>query len=206
MLLFFNAFLFVITGIRAMLDHPRITVHTSVDFFGLRDGKAFGIDESLVRQLLDGMSEGRTKVVYTGPIDYYFKNAGFPKLEYRSIKFKTEHLKMAGYYQPNSVVNFPSADVSITRTVEYKHFLGQKSEYTTIVSETTTDHGDPYYPVPNPRNQETYKLYQNLACEEKNVYFLGRLASYKYFNMDQAIQNALEFWDGSHLATKDGTI
>ena len=64
-----------------------------------------------------------------------------------------------------------------------------------MIQEYSTDHGDPYYPVPNPRNQELYKKYQSLAEKEPNVTFVGRLASYKYFNMDQPILNALELFD-----------
>ena len=64
-----------------------------------------------------------------------------------------------------------------------------------LLQEYSTDEGDPYYPVPNPRNQELYAKYQALATKEEGVTFVGRLASYKYFNMDQAILNALELWD-----------
>jgi UDP-galactopyranose mutase len=100
------------------------------------------------------------------------------------------------YYQSNSVVNYPELDVNYTRIVEYKHFLNQKSEDTIIVSETTNDTGEPYYPIPNKINMELYEKYKVLAKEEtkKNkVYFVGRLANYKYFNMDEAIDNALQF-------------
>ena len=101
------------------------------------------------------------------------------------------------YYQKNSVINFPSMDVLYTRIVEYKHFLNQKSNDTIIVFETTTDKGEPYYPVPNKKNMELYEEYKKMALqEEKNkVYFLGRLANYKYINMDQAILNSLDFFD-----------
>jgi UDP-galactopyranose mutase len=142
------------------------------------------------------------RLVYTGPIDAYFKDAGLPTLEYRSVEFHTERLPVpgpAGFYQPVSQVNYPSADIPYTRTVEYKHFLNQASPTgnTIIVHETTTDDGDPYYPVPNAKNQELYEKYRQLAEAEesaKNVGFVGRLASYKYFNMDQAIRAALDFY------------
>jgi UDP-galactopyranose mutase len=103
------------------------------------------------------------------------------------------------YYQPNSVVNYPELNVPITRIVEYKHFLNQQSQDTIIVSETSTDDGDPYYPVPNKKNLELYEEYKLLAEKEEknNIYFVGRLANYKYFNMDQAIDNALQFFNNN---------
>jgi UDP-galactopyranose mutase len=99
------------------------------------------------------------------------------------------------YYQPNSVVNYPGADVPYTRIVEYKHFLNQKSPDTVIVKEFTTDSGEQYYPVPNKKNMDLYEKYRDFALNEKGVHFLGRLANYKYFNMDTAILNALEYFD-----------
>jgi UDP-galactopyranose mutase len=134
-------------------------------------------------------------VIFTGPIDSYFQ--GLEKLEYRSIDFTIQRFKHMNYFQPNSVVNYPSKDVPYTRIVEYKHFLNQKSEHTIIISETTNNTGEPYYPVPNTKNQELYKQYKEMAEKEesKNVFFLGRLANYKYFNMDEAIANSLEFFD-----------
>jgi len=101
------------------------------------------------------------------------------------------------FIQPNSVVNYPESKYPFTRAVEYKHFLNQKSKHSLIVTEKTNDHGEPYYPVPNTRNLDLYEKYRKLAEEEetkKNVYFVGRLANYKYFNMDQAIENALRFF------------
>ena len=134
-------------------------------------------------------------IIFTGPIDSYFND--YEKLEYRSIDFKINVIKNMNYYQPNSVVNYPQNDVEYTRIVEYKHFLNQKSNDTVIVSETTNDKGEPYYPVPNEKNLNLYEKYKKLAKEEenKNVFFIGRLANYKYFNMDQAILNSLDFFD-----------
>jgi UDP-galactopyranose mutase len=99
------------------------------------------------------------------------------------------------YYQVNSVVNYPGPEVEYTRIVEPKHFLNQVSKDTMIIKEFTTDSGDPYYPVPTKRNQDLYELYQSYAKTEESVHFIGRLANYKYFNMDQAILNALEYFD-----------
>ena len=135
-------------------------------------------------------------VIYTGPIDAYFADKGLPKLEYRSIDFHIERQMNTESYQPYSVVNYPSADTPYTRCVEYKHFLNQESDHTVYVKETTTDVGEPYYPVLNDRNKELYEKYQKMAEEEgENIHFLGRLASYKYFNMDQAIKNSLDYYD-----------
>ena len=133
-------------------------------------------------------------VIYTGPIDYYFAAKGLPKLEYRSIDFEISHIYNIDKYQPNSVVNYPGQTEKYTRCVEYKHFLNQKSLHTVIVKETSKDNGDPYYPVLNNRNKELYQQYQEMTKNEKNIHFIGRLASYKYFNMDQAIKNALDYF------------
>lgn len=134
-------------------------------------------------------------IIYTGPIDSYFADKGLPKLEYRSIDFHIERKMNKDYYQPYSVVNYPNADTPYTRCVEYKHFLNQKSDHTVYVKETTTDTGEPYYPVLNDRNKELYAKYQKMAEEEDaNIHFIGRLASYKYFNMDEAIKNSLDYY------------
>ena len=160
-----------------ILNNDKIDYFTNVDFFEFKKYNNINIP-----------------VIYTGPIDTYFKNKGYEKLEYRSIDFHIE-VKNMNFYQPNSVVNFPSIDSKYTRQVEYKHFLNQKSDKTIIVSETTNDHGEPYYPVPNDKNLKLYETYKELSDKEKDVYFVGRLANYKYFNMDQAISNALQFFN-----------
>jgi UDP-galactopyranose mutase len=136
-------------------------------------------------------------IIFTGQIDAYFNNFNLEKLEYRSIDFQTEIIKNTNFYQPNSVVNYPEPNVPYTRIVEYKHFLNQQSKHTLIVKETTNDYGEPYYPVPNKKNIDLYEKYKELANleEKKNVFFVGRLANYKYFNMDEAILNSLEFFD-----------
>ena len=134
-------------------------------------------------------------IIYTGPIDRFYDNTNLEKLEYRSIDFIIEKYKNMNYYQPNSVVNYPQNNCSFTRIVEYKHFLDQKSKGTIIVKEITTDKGEPYYPVFNKKNMELYEKYKALTADEKNVHFLGRLANYKYFNMDATILNSLEYFD-----------
>jgi UDP-galactopyranose mutase len=129
---------------------------------------------------------------YTGPIDAYFKNCGLDRLEYRSIIFENKIIYDTEQYQQYPVINYPQNDVDYTRIVEHKKFLNQKSPHTYISFERTVDNGDPYYPVPNKRNSELYENYRKLAINTKDVIFLGRLASYKYYNMDQAIVNSLE--------------
>ena len=117
--------------------------------------------------------------------------------------FQREFLKPdGGFYQPAYMVNYPSLEVNFTRIAEYKHTPNQpksasnaKNPWTVIVREYSTDKGDPYYPVPNKENHDLYEKYQKMADAEKGVIFVGRLASYKYFNMDQAVLNALELFD-----------
>ncbi|RYG31206.1 MAG: UDP-galactopyranose mutase, partial [Chitinophagaceae bacterium] len=139
---------------------------------------------------------GYEKLFYTGPVDRYFEFRNYigDKLEYRSINFVSETIDQE-FFQENSVVNYPGTEVDFTRIIEYKHFGNQKSAKTTVVKEYTVDTGEPYYPVPNPRNQEIYASYKEEADKLENVHFVGRLANYKYFNMDQAFKNALDLFD-----------
>lgn len=167
--------------IQKILENPNIHVMLNMDYFDLIKTNA-------------GTATFET-VIYTGPIDKYYGDKHLDKLEYRSIDFQIERHFNTRYYQPNSVVNYPEPDVPFTRIVEYKHFLNQTSDHTVIVKEVTTDDGEPYYPVPNEKNLSLYEKYKQFASEEKNVHFLGRLANYKYFNMDTAILNALEYFD-----------
>ncbi|MDV6167204.1 UDP-galactopyranose mutase [Flavobacterium sp. DG1-102-2] len=162
----------------SILNHSNIEVMLNTDFFDIRD------------QL-----DGYEKLFYTGPIDRFFdfKYSLDEKLEYRSINFVSETVD-AEFFQNNSVINYPGREVDFTRIIEYKHFGNQESAKTTIVREYTMDEGEPYYPVPNARNQEIYEMYKNEATTVPDVYFVGRLANYKYFNMDQAFKNALDLF------------
>lgn len=177
---------------KMILNKPDITVRVNVDFFEVRD--------KLPKHKL---------LVYTGPIDAFYASKGMEKLEYRSIFWEKEyHEPESGFYQPVWVVNHPSIKEGFTRITEYKHSVNQPEGVkdlpgTVIFKEYSTDSGDPYYPVPNPRNHELYEKYQALAAKEPGVTFVGRLASYKYFNMDQAILNALELFDEM---MKDGRL
>lgn len=166
-----------------MLNHPNITVRLNTDYFANKQAY-----------------EKREKLFFTGPIDQFFdyKYSQEANLEYRSLRFEFEtHNKE--FYQQNSVINYPN-DNDFTRIVEYKYFTGQKHPKTTISKEFSVDYepgvNDPYYPVPNPKNNEIFAKYQEDAknLEKDGVYFVGRLANYKYFNMDQAFKNALDLF------------
>ena len=170
-----------------LLNHPNITVQLNTDYNQIKD------------------SVRATATIYTGPIDVYFSSSNLPRLEYRSIIFHKKTYYNTKFFQPNSVVNFPSKDTPFTRSIEYKHFLNQQSPHTVVISETTSSGGDPYYPVPDERNQKLYKKYQHLAHTEeagRRVLFVGRLANYKYFNMDEAIKNSLDTFSSNPFFTR----
>jgi UDP-galactopyranose mutase len=138
---------------------------------------------------------GYEKLFFTGPIDQFFDYKFGGRLQYRSLRFEWETYDKE-FYQENSVINYPSLDVPYTRIVEYKHFTGQKHPKTTISKEYSAWEGEPYYPVPSEKNRALYSKYQAEAerLEKEGVYFVGRLANYKYFNMDQAFKNALDLF------------
>jgi UDP-galactopyranose mutase len=127
-------------------------------------------------------------MIYTGPIDYYFDYC-YGKLPYRSLEFKFETVETE-VFQPTGTVNYPN-EHPYTRVTEFKYLTGQKHPKTTMVYEYPKAEGDPYYPVPRPENAELYKKYQALADETPNVHFVGRLATYKYYNMDQVVAQSL---------------
>ncbi len=144
-------------------------------------------------------------MIYTGPIDCYYKYC-FGKLPYRSLRFEHESYTpqeivglnnnfYGGYYQPTVQVNYPN-DYKFTRIVEIKHATGQDCPNTTIVKEYPDDYSgfnEPYYPVPNTSSKAMFNNYRRLAIKEKNITFLGRLANYKYYNMDQVVALALKY-------------
>lgn len=171
-----------------ILNHSNIEVLLETDYFDVKDHYT-----------------NYEKLFYTGPVDRFFefKHSLKEKLEYRSINFVSETID-AEFFQENSVVNYPGTEVDFTRIIEYKHFGNQKSDKTTIVKEFTVDEGEPYYPVPNPRNQEIYARYKDETDKLVDVHFVGRLANYKYFNMDQAFKNALDLFD--HLEKENKNI
>jgi UDP-galactopyranose mutase len=155
----------------AMLDHPQIDVLLSTDFEDIKDEVDAG------------------HIIFTGPIDEYF-GFQFGKLPYRSLQFEHKVIDQE-QYQPVAVVNYPSPDVPYTRITEYKHLTGQKHPKTSITFEFPSAEGDPYYPIPRPENQELFKKYEALADATPGVTFVGRLATYRYYNMDQVVGQAL---------------
>lgn len=154
-----------------MLDHPNITVRTGVEFRDVMAETAYD------------------RLVYTGPIDEYF---GFRhgRLPYRSLKFHHETLDQP-WAQQVATVNFPDEATPYTRITEYKHLTGQQHASTSLTWEYPSAEGDPYYPIPRPENQALFKRYEALAAAEPDVTFVGRLATYRYYNMDQVVGQAL---------------
>src|SRR5215216_4025838 len=153
-----------------MIDHPNIKVMLNVDY---RE----------INQIIP-----YRQMIYTGPVDEYF-DFRFGKLPYRSIDFRFETHDRPEY-QPVAVVNYPN-EYAYTRITEFKYLTGQAHAKTTVVYEYPTSEGDPYYPVPKPENAELYKRYSALAEATPRVHFVGRLATYKYYNMDQVVAQAL---------------
>jgi UDP-galactopyranose mutase len=131
------------------------------------------------------------EVIFTGPVDEYF---GFiyGKLPYRSLQFQFETLNEE-QHQPVAVINYPN-EYPYTRVTEFKHLTGQKHDKTTLVYEYPTTEGDPYYPIPRPENAQLYARYQALAAQKRGVHFAGRLGTYKYYNMDQVVAQALTLY------------
>lgn len=129
-------------------------------------------------------------IVYTGPIDAFFNHC-YGKLPYRSLRFEHEHLADTVQYQSVGTVNYPN-DYDFTRITEFKHLTGQEHSGTSIVREYPQAEGEPYYPIPREENELLFKRYDALAKEQKNVTFVGRLAQYRYYNMDQVVAAALK--------------
>lgn len=155
---------------RRMLSHERISIMLQTDY----------------RDLIDVIQY--KNLIYTGPIDSFFEFK-YGKLPYRSLNFEFQTLDVEKY-QTTGTVNYPLNNL-YTRISEFKHLTGQKHDKTTIVFEYSSAEGDPYYPIPRRENQELYDRYKKLAAEVPNVYFSGRLASYKYYNMDQVVAQSL---------------
>jgi UDP-galactopyranose mutase len=160
-----------------MLKHPLIQVRLNTDYREIRTQVAF------------------RHLIFTGPVDEYF-DYRFGRLPYRSLRFEPETLEQE-FFQPVMQVNYPN-DHDFTRIVEIKHATGQKLPLTTIVREYPQDFGpgrEPYYPVPAPDARAVYQKYAELGVSEKNVSFVGRLATYRYYNMDQVVGMALAEFD-----------
>jgi UDP-galactopyranose mutase len=156
-----------------MLSHPNISILLNADYKDIEKIIPF------------------KEMIYTGPIDYYFDYC-YGKLPYRSIEFAFDTLDTEKF-QPTGTVNYPN-EQAYTRITEFKWLTGQRHSKTSIVYEYPKADGDPYYPIPRPENTELYKRYQLLTNAVPNVHFTGRLATYKYYNMDQVVGQSLTLY------------
>jgi len=157
-----------------MLAHPNIKVMLNTDYREIEPFVPY------------------REMIYTGPVDAFFDHR-FGKLPYRSLEFRFETHDVPTR-QPVGTVNYPN-DNEYTRITELKYLTGQEHPKTTLVYEYPRAEGDPYYPVPRRENAELYKRYQALAEQTPNVHFVGRLATYKYYNMDQVVAQALATYE-----------
>ena len=153
-----------------MLNHPSIEVSLSFDF------------------ALERPNLSWNTLIYTGPIDQFY-NCQFGKLPYRSIQFEHGH-QSVDQLQSVGTVNYPN-DHAYTRITEFKHLTGSQAKGNSYVYEFPSNEGDPYYPIPRQENEALFKQYAALAEQETSVYFVGRLAQYRYYNMDQVVAAAL---------------
>lgn len=154
-----------------MLNHSNIWMKLNTDFQDIKNDLA-------IRHL-----------VYTGPIDEYYEYR-YGRLPYRSLRFEHQHIEGVAKHQPVGTVNYPN-DFDFTRITEFKHLTGQSHAGTSIVREYPQAVGDPYYPIPRPENEALYQRYKDQAKMERAVTFVGRLAQYRYYNMDQVVGAAL---------------
>jgi UDP-galactopyranose mutase len=154
-----------------MLDHPNIDVLLGVDYAEAK------------------MAYPHDHLIFCGPIDEYFDHR-YGKLPYRSLQFRHETLDQE-WLQPVAVINYPDEAVPHTRVTEYKHLTGQHSAKTSVTYEIPSAEGDPYYPIPRAENQALFRRYEALAVSQPDVTFVGRLATYRYYNMDQVVGQAL---------------
>ncbi len=157
-----------------MLDHENITLQLGTDYRAIKDSVPY------------------REMIYTGPIDEFF-DFRFGPLPYRSLEFRHEtHDREV--FQDAPVVNYPDEKIPHTRITEFKYLTGQQHAKTSIVYEYPQAEGDPYYPIPRPQNAEINAKYQALVNDTPGLYFVGRLASYKYYNMDQVVGAALSLY------------
>jgi UDP-galactopyranose mutase len=153
-----------------MLDHPNIHLELGVDYRDVVKRVQF------------------RELIFSGPVDEYF-DYRFGKLPYRSLRFQHETLNTERL-QPVAVVNYPN-EHAYTRITEFKQLTGQVHPKTSIVYEFPSSEGDPYYPIPREENAALYRKYADLAAATDGVHFVGRLATYRYYNMDQVVAQAL---------------
>ncbi|MHB8907118.1 MAG: UDP-galactopyranose mutase [Melioribacteraceae bacterium] len=155
-----------------MLDHKNIEVILNTDYKNIISEISFD------------------KMIYTGPIDYFFDYI-YGKLPYRSIRFEFENHDLE-YYQKCAQINYVEESVKYTRVVEHKFLSGQKISNTIISREYPQFNGEPFYPILTEENRNIFKRYEQEAVKQKNVVFCGRLAEYRYYNMDQVVANTLK--------------
>jgi len=167
-----------------MLDHPNITVRTGVDYHAIQQDISF------------------KRLIWTGPVDEFF-GCRFGRLPYRSLRFVHETLDQE-QFQSVGTVNYPQTE-AYTRITEYKYLTGQVHPQTSLTYEYPEAEGDPYYPVPRPENQELYKRYEALADATPDTWFVGRLATYRYYNMDQVVAQALATFKRIEASLPSGT-
>jgi UDP-galactopyranose mutase len=157
-----------------MLDHPRISILLNTDY----------------KEILKEVSA--QQIIFTGPVDEFF-GFRYGKLPYRSLEFRFE-TRDQERYQSAAVINYPN-DHAYTRVTEFKYLTGQVHPKTSLVYEYPRAEGDPYYPIPRPENAATFAQYKQLADATPNVHFVGRLATYRYYNMDQVVGQALALFE-----------
>jgi UDP-galactopyranose mutase len=157
-----------------MLDHPNISVMLNTDYGDIKDEVRF------------------RELIFTGPIDEYFDYC-YGQLPYRSLRFEHQTHDRS-QYQPAAVVNYPN-EHAYTRITEFKYLTGQEHPKTSIVFEYPQSEGDPYYPIPQQKNADLYAKYKAMADALPDVHFAGRLGTYKYYNMDQVVAQALTLFE-----------
>src|SRR5579875_1282939 len=153
-----------------LLDHPNIRIMLNTDYNAIKDEVRF------------------RELIFTGPVNEYFDYC-YGRLPYRSLRFEHQTVDRP-QYQAAPVVNYPN-EHAYTRITEFKYLTGQEHSKTSIVFEYPRAEGDPYYPIPQPKNAELYQKYKAMADALPNVHFVGRLGTYKYYNMDQVVAQAL---------------
>lgn len=168
-----------------MLSHPNIKVMLNTDYHEIEGEIPY------------------KEMIYTGPVDEFFDFC-YGKLPYRSLQFKHE-THQTEKYQQAPVVNYPN-EHAYTRVTEFKYLTGQEHSKTSIVYEYPCAEGDPYYPIPKPENGELYKKYRALADATPGVHFVGRLATYRYYNMDQVVAQALTTFNKIIGTKRDGRV
>ncbi len=157
-----------------LLDHPNIYILLNTDYAEIQDDVSF------------------KELIFSGPIDQYFEYC-FGRLPYRWLNFEHRTYDRQ-QYQPAAVVNYPN-EHAYTRVTEFKYLTGQDHSHTSVVFEYPKNEGDPYYPIPQPRNAQLYQRYKSLADSLPDVHFVGRLGTYKYYNMDQVVAQALSVYE-----------